>query len=223
MRELELECSPGVATCLVGPNGAGKSTVLALAAGLLSPTAGQVRLGKRPIEAGAALASTGYLPQITAYPAAFRVREVIGFTAVARATGQADLDDVLEVTGLRAVMARPVKALSGGWLRRLGLACALLPPADRLLLDEPFVGLDPGTLDRLVNHLIARARRGALVLLASHDFEVMDLLSPQVVALDDGQRLNEPQAAPDGSRALYRRLLSRPGGLTATAETIDER
>jgi ABC-type multidrug transport system ATPase subunit len=131
------------------------------------------------------------------------------FARAARRSKPAEWEEIIEVTGLDPAMNLKVSELSGGWVRRLGLASALIPPASLLLLDEPFVGLDPETLDGLVEHLKQRAEAGSILVLASHDFEVADLLDPQVAVLQDGKlrAVHKPGAAP--SRILYRETLRR--------------
>ncbi len=200
LQELELNCPPGTLTCLVGPNGAGKSTALALAAGLLAPTTGAVLLAGNPVRLELPPPSTGYLPQRSAFHPSFTVGEIIEFTLAARAASEEERRRTLEVTGLGEVLSRYVGELSGGWVRRLGLLSALLGSPALLLLDEPFVGLDPETHDRLLSHLQERLESGATLIMASHDFEVLDLFEPNVAVLEEGRlRLTASLSAKNGS------------------------
>lgn len=203
LRDVSLRCAAGTVTCLVGPNGAGKSTALALATGLLPPSAGRITRG----DGNAGL--VGYLPQKSVFPAVLRAGEVFEFAVrAARAPGQAR-DEIAALGGLAAVLRQPVGELSGGWVRRLGLACALVPPAEVVILDEPFVGLDPETLDRLVAHLERRAAAGTVVLLSTHDFEAADRLRPELVVLDEGRVVQTSGGGQTPARALYRTALQR--------------
>jgi ABC-type multidrug transport system ATPase subunit len=205
LQELELACPAGSMTCLIGPNGAGKSTALALAAGLLSPTAGRVRVEGRDAGPPAVAASLGYLPQRSAFHPLLTVGEVVDLVAALRGADAGARRDALELSGLEAVVSRPAGELSGGWLRRLGLSSALLGTPRLLLLDEPFVGLDPQTLDRLLSHIEARLAAGAAVVVASHDFEVLDRLAPRTAVLDEGRLQLVAPAGSGGTRGLYRR------------------
>lgn len=217
LEDLELDCPAGVLTCLVGPNGAGKSTALALAAGLLAPTTGAVLFEKSPVRPEVPPETTGYLPQRSAFHLSFTVGEVLDFTLAARAVSGDERRRVLEVTGLGEVLARSVGELSGGWVRRLGLFSALLGSPALLLLDEPFLGLDPETHDRLLIHLQERLESGAVIVVASHDFEVIDPLAPNVAVLEEGRlrltatvsvgSLDESGDTPTSSRTVYRRAL----------------
>lgn len=208
LESFSLQCAASTVTCLVGPNGAGKSTVLALAAGLIRPSAGEITSGNRVVSPAAPPLRLGYLPQQSAFPGVLTAAEVVDFAAAARGTDADGLQQVLALSGLEAVMQQTIGTLSSGWVRRLGLAVALIPPVDLILLDEPFVGLDLETLDRTIAHLAQRAEDGAAVLLCSHDFEVIDQLDARVAVLDDGWLLGLEDAGSSGSRALYRRLLA---------------
>jgi len=211
--DFNLACQPGVMTSLIGPNGAGKSTALALAAALLAPSSGHVRLNKRKIRPGSGASSTGYLPQNSMFHRHLRVEEVIDFTFRARQIGGEGRREALEVTGLSEVLDRSVGELSGGWVRRLGLMTSLAGSPGLLLLDEPFVGLDPETHDRVLEHLRQRIDSGGIVVVASHDFEALDELTPTIVVLDEGRLLRTVAPKRESSRLLYRQALTRKKAL----------
>jgi len=194
-------------TSLIGPNGAGKSTALALAAGLLAPGFGEIRLNNKSIHPKSPPASTGYLPQNSTFHPLLRVEEVLELTIAARQVGLEAQRKALEVTGLSDVLDRPVGELSGGWVRRLGLMTALAGAPDLLLLDEPFIGLDPETHDRVMAHLRGRIDSGAIVVVASHDFEALDQLTPKVAVLDEGRLRTTTLPGSGPSRSLYRQAL----------------
>ena len=210
LSQLTLDCKSGTTTCLVGPNGAGKSTALALAAGLGWPTSGRLLLDGQELSPRHAPATTGYLPQRSAFHPALKVGEIVDFVGAARGLARDGVGETLALSGLDGdVLSRAVGDLSGGWLRRVGLVSALAGAPRLILLDEPFVGLDPETLDRLVTHLKRRRDEGAIVVVASHDFEVLDLLEPSVAVLDEGRLcLTSSFTAGSSSRAIYREGLA---------------
>jgi ABC-2 type transport system ATP-binding protein len=189
-----------------------------MAAGLLPPSSGRIAIAAAPLRPFSQLDAVAYLPQLSCFPGLLTTGEVLEFTAIARGSDAHARGEILEVTGIDAVLDRPIRELSGGWVRRLGLAVSLLPPADLLLLDEPFVGLDPDTLDRLVAHLDRRVAQGATLLLASHEFEVVDDLADRVAVLDDGRLRGVFPARSGHSRSLYRQILAEP-----SASRADER
>jgi ABC-type multidrug transport system ATPase subunit len=206
VREVSLRCPGAAATCVIGPNGAGKSTLLAVAAGLLAPSTGRVRLGERELRSVDGLS---YLPQSSAFPGQLTAREVLDFAAAARGSAPRDREAVYATSGVEAILDRTVRELSGGWVRRLGLAVSLLSPSRVLLLDEPFVGLDPDTLERLTAHLAERASQGAPVVLASHEFELADRLAPHVAVLDEGRLVAVVPPRGERCRDVYRGTLGR--------------
>ena len=208
LRHVTLDCPAASVTCLIGPNGAGKSTLLALAAGLLTPSAGRIGIGDDGRPACNGMSGVAYLPQESRFPGLLAVSEVFDFACAARGSDALARQEATEVSGIGAMLDRPVCELSGGWMRRLGLAVALLRPASVLLLDEPFVGLDPQTLDRVLAQLDQRRAAGDAIILASHEFELIDLLPRRLAVLDEGRlRAVFPATAPS-SRLLYRRLLA---------------
>jgi len=184
---------------LVGPNGAGKSTALRLAAGVLRPRNGAVRLDGRDLatiprrDVARAIA---LVPQESTLPAGFTGRETVamgraphlGWLAGPGPADRAAERRALELADARAIADRPVGALSGGERRRLLLARALAQQPRVLLLDEPAAHLDPGhalsALDRIVR--LARAD-GLAVLAVLHDLNLASEFCDDLVALANGR------------------------------------
>ncbi len=151
--EVTLHVRGGEVAALLGANGAGKSTLLRVAAGLLAPTAGAVRVGGRDArhDTRQELARrVAFVPQSEAIPFAFRVRDVV---AMGRAPHQgawmretpedrAAIDEAIARCDLADLAGRLVETLSGGELRRVSIARALAQRPRVLLLDEPAAFLD---------------------------------------------------------------------------------
>ncbi|HVS65295.1 MAG TPA: ATP-binding cassette domain-containing protein [Thermoanaerobaculia bacterium] len=207
---LTVRCDPGEILCLVGPNGAGKSTALALAAGLLATSNGEIRFAGGRVTPTSPVARQGYLAQRSAFAPGLTVGDVLDFAVAARGSNEEQRAESIALGDLEGVLGRRTRELSSGWLRRLDLAIALLPPTDLLLLDEPLAGLDLATLERSLPLLTKRAEEGAVVVLSSHDFEVVDRLRPQVAVLDAGRLLACESSAGVGCRAVYGRALAPP-------------
>ena len=168
---------------LLGPNGAGKTTFLGLVTGQLRPSMGRVLVfGERPFDNPRVLRRVGYCPAAdlgdrTSTPhewVTYLVR-LSGFTASAAATRAAG---ALERVGLRDAARRPLATLSKGMRQRAKLAGAIAHDPDLLVLDEPFVGLDPVARHDLVELVRDWARSRSLIV-ASH-------LLHEVEALDAG-------------------------------------
>jgi ABC-2 type transport system ATP-binding protein len=191
--------APAGITGLLGPNGAGKTTLLRMAATVLAPDTGRVRmLGWDPSAADERLAirrRLGYMPQEPGFHRSFTAFEFVDYIAilkemVERRARHDEVRRVLTLVGLEGVMDRKIRALSGGMRRRVALAQALLGDPDILVLDEPTAGLDPE--QRLRFREIVSERAGdRTVLLSTHQTEDVAALCPRVVVMLDGSALFE--------------------------------
>ena len=191
--------APAGITGLLGPNGAGKTTLLRMAATVLAPDAGQIRLlGWDPSVSDERLAirrRLGYMPQEPGFHRSFTAFEFVDYIAILKEmTSRRERHDevrrVLGLVGLEAVMDRKIKALSGGMRRRVALAQSLLGDPDLLVLDEPTAGLDPE--QRLRFREIVSERAGdRTVVLSTHQTEDVAAMCPRVVVMLDGMALFE--------------------------------
>jgi ABC-type multidrug transport system ATPase subunit len=193
LRDVNLRLGPGLFG-LLGPNGAGKTTLMSILATLRSPTSGRARvLGHDVVQARAQVRRClGYLPQsFGAYPS-LSASEFLGYMARLSGRPEQGLDALVEHTleqvGLQAVRARRVKKLSGGMLRRLGVAQAIIGNPSALILDEPTVGLDPEERVRF-RELIRTLARERVVLLSTHIVGDIDAACEDMALLDRGQVL----------------------------------
>lgn len=228
LTELSLELPRGRLVGLLGPNGSGKSTLLAACAGVLRPTSGRVEtLGFTPHLASALeRGRVGFAPQDVSLDPEMTGHETFALLAalnrLSKPHARRELEWLGDVLGLGAVLARRVATYSGGMRRRLHLGLSLLPGAELLLLDEPFVGLDAETHARIWSSLVERSRAGTTVLVATHELfdagencdEVCVLNRGRLLALATPQQLIERHARPGARRpsleaALYE--LSREG------------
>jgi ABC-type multidrug transport system ATPase subunit len=146
---VDLEFSTGLFG-LLGPNGAGKSTLMKIMCTLLVPTGGRVTVAGHDVvkERKAVRGMLGYLPQEFGAWRLHRVEEVLDTLALLsgmkdKRARRARIQEVLEQVGLQKVADRKVKKLSGGMVRRLGVAQALVHKPELIVVDEPTVGLDP--------------------------------------------------------------------------------
>ncbi len=171
---LSLHFRAGEVTGLLGPNGAGKTTTLYLLAGFLRPNSGEVFLsGKRitglPFHRRARL-GIHYLPQ---EPSVFLRTTVAGNVQLALAglglSWDGQVDAVLEELGLHKLLRRRVVELSAGERRKVEVARALVTRPLFLLLDEPFLGVDPLTVQELSQLVRQLARNGIGVVVCDHN------------------------------------------------------
>ena len=159
---------------LLGPNGAGKSTLLRIIATLLKPTCGTMAVcghdvTREPLQVRSLI---GYLPQEFGAWRLHRTEEVVDTLArmsglVRRRERRRRVAEVLATVGLESVADRKVKKLSGGMVRRLGVAQALVHEPQVLIVDEPTVGLDPEERMRF-RQLVTRLGQDRTILLSTH-------------------------------------------------------
>jgi ABC-2 type transport system ATP-binding protein len=148
--EVDLRAGPGVFG-LLGPNGAGKTSLLRMMATAIPPTSGRLRLlGRDPGSYGPRREirrRLGYLPQNPGYYPGFTVAEFVEYFALLKeipaARIPAAVAAAVERTGLGGQAKAKLRTLSGGMLRRVGIAQAIVNEPELLLLDEPTAGLDP--------------------------------------------------------------------------------
>lgn len=202
-------------TSIVGANGAGKSTFFKLVSGQLKPKTGHiVTHGEGGI---------GYLPQSPDFPRQASVREFLSYVAWIHGVDRQAVPDrvatVVAATGLKEKIDAPIRALSGGMQRRLGIAQAIIHDPAVLLLDEPTVGLDP--IQRLaIRELINEISANHVVLMATHLVDDVSDLSNRILVFQNGQiafdgtpeQLEEcGSAEAPGHTALERGLTSMMG------------
>jgi ABC-2 type transport system ATP-binding protein len=184
---LDLSVRPGELVALAGANGAGKSTLLRLAAGLLEPSDGEVWIdgyAAGSIEAREACSYIGDQPSLYGD---LSVREHIEYVANVHELGDwpAVADALLNALGLdERIDDLPVR-LSRGLRQKTSLVLGLTRPFSVLLVDEPFVGLDPAGQDALTEILIATAAGGAAVVTATHQLAFLERTT-RCVVLEEG-------------------------------------
>jgi heme exporter protein A len=195
---------------LFGPNGAGKSTLLGILAATVQPTTGRVTYGAHAArEAGDALRGRiGVLGHDLFLYGDLTARENLEFFG--RLYGISDLRSrlarALEDARLSDRAHDPVSSFSRGLRQRLALERALLHDPRLVLLDEPFTGLDDVSTTMLVARLRALRDAGAIVVMATHDFESADGLIDRGLCLRDG-RARELAPGSGSIRIRYRRAV----------------
>ena len=191
LSHVSLTCSAGEVIGLLGPNGAGKSTLLGLLATLSEPSAGEVRYGDRTArEAGAEVrAQIGFLAhELQLYPE-LSARENLQFTAGLYGLDrpEARVAEALVSAGLSDRADDVVEGFSRGMRQRLALERALLHAPRLVLFDEPFTGLDEASCGALVARLAQLRDTRCIIVLATHDLDVVDGLLDRAVILRGGR------------------------------------
>jgi ABC-2 type transport system ATP-binding protein len=176
---------------LLGPNGAGKTTLIRAVAGRLRLDAGEIRLFGEPIRSGRTDPALGVVPQeIALYPlmSARENLQVFGsLLGLAGAELARQVDWALEHTGLSDRAKEPVARFSGGMRRRLNIACGIVHRPRVLLLDEPTVGVDPQSRDRIYEMLASLRAGGVSLVLTTHHLEEAEARCSRTVIIDHGR------------------------------------
>ncbi|MGW4465195.1 ATP-binding cassette domain-containing protein [Micromonospora sp. NPDC004704] len=179
---------------LLGPNGAGKTTLIRALATVLRPESGHLEIVGRPVHGGGDLRSVrralGYLPQDFGYYRRFTVREFVEYVAWLKEMSPRDVPEAvqraIDRVDLTSRANSRMRTLSGGILRRVGIAQAIVSDPTVLLLDEPTVGLDPE--QRMsVRALLRDLGRDSCVVVATHLVEDVAAACTDVVLLNDGR------------------------------------
>ena len=187
---------------LLGPNGAGKTTTIRVLTTLLAPTSGRALVAGFDVRAQslAVRSSIGYIPQAISVDGALTARENLDFYA--RVTGvparerRQRIEQAIASMNLHAMLDRLARTLSGGMLRRLEIATALLNRPAVLFLDEPTVGLDPSARRMVWQHLQAlREQVGTTILVTTHLMEEAERYCERLAIMDRGRLVEQGEPA----------------------------
>ena len=237
---VDIQTQPGRVTGLIGPDGAGKTTLMRLAAGLLVPDTGSIKvLGidvvRQPLTVQS---SVGYMPQRFGLYEDLSVQENLDLYAdlqgVPKGDRSARYRELMHMTGLAPFTRRLAGRLSGGMKQKLGLACTLVRPPRLLLLDEPTVGVDPVSRRELWAIVYRQVRDGGMSVLLSTAYLDEAERCDEVILIHQGKWLgqgtpasfSEPMrgrsfhvsAASISKRMLQGRLSAVPGIIDAIIE-----
>lgn len=218
---LSLSIEEGRDYGLLGTNGAGKTTLFKILVGHTRPDSGCVEIlgGDVESEGRDVRRSVGYLPQNIGFPQHLTGREVLLYHARMRGFPREERRDrvgeVLETVGLSGEADRRVGGYSGGMNLRLGLATALLPAPEILLLDEPTAGLDPLGVTEF-HDVVRNLHRDTVstVVLSSHVLSEVEELCDDVAILHEGRLRAEggvDELGENGLESVFREAVTEPG------------
>ncbi|QDV44793.1 putative ABC transporter ATP-binding protein YxlF [Stieleria neptunia] len=219
LRGVEFELSRGECLAFLGPNGAGKTTLIRALAGRTRPTAGTIKVFGHPIDSIGARQALGLVPQDLALYGDLTTRENLvafgKFHGVPRRELKKRIDWALQWTGLADRAKDLVGGFSGGMKRRVNLACGVLHRPKIILLDEPTVGVDPQSRERIFTMLDQLNDEGASILLTTHHLDEAEQRSDRIVILDQGRviadgTIDELVLSTVGHSRLVRVRVDRP-------------
>lgn len=196
---LNLEVLPGERVALLGPNGAGKTTLVRAICGRVRLDRGEIRLFNEPAGSPQALQHLGVVPQEIALYGDLTAKENLSIFAklhgLRRREASRRVAEVLEWIGLKDRANDLVKNFSGGMKRRVNLACGVLHHPPLILLDEPTVGVDPQSRERIFLMLDELSKQGAAIILTTHHLEEAEQQSDRIVIMDHGRVIAEGSLA----------------------------
>ena len=194
---LTFSVAPGEVLAMLGHNGSGKSTTLAVVAGVLDPSEGTVRVGDLTVEPGTDQPEhrrrVAYVPDEPLLFPDLTLRAHGAFVAGTWgvADGETRLLELLERLGLADSVDEVPATFSRGMRQKAGLALAFLRPADLLLIDEPFSGLDDAGRTSFLALLAERVAGGSAAVVATHARARVEHFADRALLLSDGQLVRQ--------------------------------
>jgi ABC-2 type transport system ATP-binding protein len=196
VKGLDLRVDKGEVFGLLGPNAAGKTTTIRMMTGLLRPTEGKILIGgydivKEPIKAKSIF---GYVPDKAFLYEKLKGREFLKFIAsihgIEKSTAIKRIDELLVLFGIKEIEEELIESYSQGMRQRLLFLSALIHNPQVLLIDEPFVGLDPfGVM--MIKDMIRRLRlEGVTIFLATHSLHIAEELCERVGLISKGSLIS---------------------------------
>lgn len=181
--EVSFSVSPGEVVGFVGKSGAGKSVMIKILIDFYKPDKGAVKLFTR--------APIGYSMQDNALYDQLTVRQNLNYFSeiygVDRGLRKQRIDYLIHILDLGEYEKVLLKNLSGGTKKRVDVACALLVDPDLVVLDEPFLGLDPVLVEGLSKLILALASSGKAVFVSSHQTDVLHNIATRILMLKEGK------------------------------------
>ena len=193
---LDLEIDEGEFFCFLGPNGAGKTTTIKMLTGLARPTSGQAEVAgfdvaSNPLEAKQVL---GYVPDHPYLYERLTGREMMRFVAGLYRLTEAELEErcdaLLEVFEIHAVADQLVESFSHGMRQKLSFATCFLHDPKIVVVDEPWVGLDPKNIRAVKTYLREKTKEGLTVFMSTHSLSIAEEVADRVGIIHRGRLLH---------------------------------
>ncbi len=218
VKGIDIHVEKGEIFGLLGPNAAGKTTTIKMIAGLLRPTEGKITiLGydivKEPLKAKSIL---GYIPDKAFLYEKLKGREFLKFLAsihgLEKTAANKKIDDLFGLFGIKDLEEELIESYSQGMRQRLLFISALLHNPQVLLIDEPFVGLDPYGVIMLKDMIRRLSSEGVSIFLATHNLHIAEELSERVSIISKGSIISTKKrkefAEEGGLERLFIKLTS---------------
>ncbi|MGG7076641.1 ABC transporter ATP-binding protein [Clostridium sardiniense] len=190
---ISLKIEKGRIYGLLGPNGAGKSTTINIICGLIRGTSGSIIMNGVDITKNmkGQNKKIGLVPQEVALYWDFTAEENLKFFGeiygLKGSVLKERVEEALEFTGLMDVRKKLAKEFSGGMLRRLNIACALVHRPEIIIMDEPTVGIDPQSRNHILQSVKKLNEKGVTIIYTTHYMEEVETLCEEIAIIDHGK------------------------------------
>lgn len=188
--DLSLSVSEGAVYGFIGPNGSGKTTTMRMIVNIFYPDSGEIRVFGEPMTP-ARTGLIGYLPEERGLYKNMPVKALLEFYGELRSgrSVSREVDQWLERFGLAEWSGRKLEAFSKGMTQRVQFIAAALGSPRLMILDEPFSGLDPVSAESLREAVIDLRRRGATIILSTHDMRTAETLCDSILMIFKGRKV----------------------------------
>jgi ABC-2 type transport system ATP-binding protein len=188
LRGVDMSIPPGQIVGLLGPNASGKTTLLKIAAGLLQPSAGQVRYCENATVGPEARKTIGFCPDAMVFPRWMKVRDAfIFYQEMYDDYSRSRADELMRILELQNIQNTHIHSLSKGMRERLVMALTFSRETKLYLLDEPLDGIDPVGKTRVIDAIIAMKPEGASTLVSTHLVKDIERVFDSVFFLSKGK------------------------------------
>lgn len=190
---LDLDVKKGRILGLLGPNGSGKSTTINCILALLKKDGGSIKIyGKEMTpesydikrKIGVVFQDVGVFEELNVYE---NIDYFCGLYIRDKKTRQKNIEEVLELVGLKDFVKYRPKELSGGLLRRLNIACGIAHKPDLIVFDEPTVAVDPQSRNNILEGIKKLNKEGSSIIFTSHYMDEVEELCDDIVIIDQGK------------------------------------
>ena len=194
---ISLSIEEGEIYGILGPNGAGKSTAISLICSLLFPNSGEIKILGEDIRKNSISIkrNIGLVPQNIALYRQFTAYENVKFFGELYGLRgkrlKEAIDNALEFTGLLDIKKKKAEKFSGGMLRRLNIACAIVHNPKILIMDEPTVGIDPQSRNNIMQAVKKLNENGVTIIYTTHYMEEAEALCSKIAIIDKGKIIVE--------------------------------
>lgn len=190
VNDLSLDVPQGSVFGFIGPNGSGKTTTIRMIVNIFYPDRGAIRVFGEPMN-GNRTGLIGYLPEERGLYRKMQVRPLLEFFGELRAGRNVSKEVTywLQRLDLAQCADRRLDTFSKGMSQRVQFIAAIVPEPKLLILDEPFTGLDPVSADALREAILDLRRRGATIILSTHDMTVAETLCDQIFMIYRGRKV----------------------------------